>query len=107
MSPTKAVKDGEHRELWQGELPPPAPRLGDEAMQPLEVQLPHPQRSAGRVTAQVVEDAADTDADRDASAGKVAVQPELLFWGAVGNQQDVNAGCTKRGQDLSVILRPR
>src|SRR5436189_3874915 len=75
--------NGEGREARQGDLAAPAPGLGDQAVQPFEVHAAEPGRGAPGVTAQVVEHAADADADRDVQGGQVAVQPLLLLGRAV------------------------
>jgi hypothetical protein len=56
-------------------LAAPAPRLDYEAVEEFELEPAHPARGAWDAPGQVVEHAADADADRDAERAEVAVQP--------------------------------
>src|SRR5207244_4397081 len=79
----------EYSEKREHELAPPPPRLAYQSVQPLEVQPPHPGGSAGRVAGQIIEDTSNADTYRDTQRSQVAIEPMLLFGGAVGDQEDV------------------
>jgi hypothetical protein len=77
-------------EVGEGELAAPAPGLGDEAVEPFELEAAHPEGGTGGAAGDVVEDAADADADGDVEGAEIAVEPELLAGGAVGDEDEVD-----------------
>jgi hypothetical protein len=92
--------------MREGELAAPAPGLGDEAVEPLQLEPADPERGARRTSREVVEDPADADSDRDVERTEVAVHPQFLSGRAVGDQDQVDrAGGPDQGPRGLVVSR--
>ncbi len=100
--PEEALGKYQQGEVWERQLPAPAPRLTNQAIEPLESDPADQSRSASHPSREIVERAADADCYHYATFFKrlaVAGNPEILSGRAEGNQQCVGAGCLELFQN--------
>ncbi len=83
-------KNDRRHESWESKLAPPSPWLGDEPMEPFQLQSPHPVRCPRSHASQIVEDTPDANPHGYPGRLEIPFYPLLLCWGAIRHEHDVS-----------------